>query len=115
MKKSTEKLNRSSEEGTYISGDLIMEGTLNGGDYPVVVDGHFKGDIVASELILREKGVVVGSLKAETVEISGHFSGDLICENLSVLQTGVVEGDVQAGTLSIDLGAEMIGSVSKNS
>ena len=101
------------DEATYIIDGLVMEGALDGGEYPVIIEGHFKGDIIAIKVILREQGTVDGSLKAEIALISGHFNGDLICENLTVTQTGVVEGDVQANALSIDLGAEVIGSISR--
>jgi cytoskeletal protein CcmA (bactofilin family) len=37
----------------------------------------------------------------------------LICESLNVAATGMVEGEVQANALSIDLGAEVIGSISR--
>ena len=90
-----------------------MEGTLLGGEYPIVVDGQFKGNITANEVILREKGTITGSLKAEIVSISGRFNGDLACENLTVTQTGVIDGDVQANALSIDLGAQIMGSISR--
>ena len=36
------------EDSTYILGDLIMEGSLDGGDHPVVIDGQFKGDVIAT-------------------------------------------------------------------
>lgn len=108
-----EQTNSLPEESTYIFGDLIMEGTLDGGDYPVVIDGQFKGDITATEVIIRDQGKVTGTLKAKTATISGNFNGELVCENLIVAATGVVEGEVQANALSIDLGAEVIGSISR--
>ena len=37
----------------------------------------------------------------------------MICESLNVTATGIVEGEVQANALSIDLGAEVIGSISR--
>ena len=90
-----------------------MEGTLEGGEHPVVVDGHFQGNIIANEIILRENGTITGTMKAKIVSISGRFNGDLACETLTVTQTGVIDGDVQANALSIDLGAEIIGSISR--
>lgn len=106
-------MNSLPDEVTYILGGLAMEGSLEGGELPVVVDGQFKGDITAKELILREKGTITGTLKADIVSISGHFNGDVVCENLTVTQTGIVEGDVQANALTIDLGAEVLGSISR--
>ena len=108
-----EQMNSLPDEATYIIDGLVMEGLLNGGVHPVVVEGHFKGEIKAIEVVVREQGTVEGILKAEIASISGHFNGDLVCENLIVTQTGVVQGDVQANNLSIDLGAEVIGSISR--
>jgi cytoskeletal protein CcmA (bactofilin family) len=101
------------EDSTYILGDLIMEGSLDGGDHPVVIDGQFNGDITAIDVIIREQGKVTGAVKAKTAVINGHFNGNLICESLNVTATGIVEGEVQANALSIDLGAEVIGSISR--
>ena len=101
------------EDTTYILGDLIMEGSLDGGDHPVVIDGQFNGDITAIDVIIREQGKVTGTVKAKTAVINGHFNGNLICESLNVTATGIVEGEVQANALSIDLGAEVIGSISR--
>ena len=101
------------EDTTYILGDLIMEGSLDGGDHPVVVDGQFTGDITAIDVIIREQGKVTGVVKAKTTVISGYFNGNLICESLNVAATGIVEGEVQANALSIDLGAQVIGSISR--
>ena len=101
------------DDVTYILGGLSMEGSLEGGEHPVVVDGQFTGDITANEIIIREKGTITGTLKGKIVSISGRFHGDLTCENLTVTQTGMIEGDVQANALSIDLGAEIMGSISR--
>ena len=51
------------DDTTYISGDLIMECSLDGGDHPVVIDGQFNGDITAIDLIIREQGKVTGAVK----------------------------------------------------
>ena len=101
------------DDVTYILGGLTMEGTLEGGEYPVVVDGQFNGNITGNEIILREQGTITGTLKAKIVSISGRFNGELACENLTVTETGVIDGDVQANALSIDLGAEIMGSISR--
>ena len=111
--KTYEQITGLHEDTTYILGDLIMEGSLDGGDFPVVVDGHFKGDITARDVIIREQGKVTGCLNAKTAVINGHFNGNLVCENLNVTATGIVDGDVQTNELSIDLGAEVIGSISR--
>ena len=111
--KPDEKMTSLHEDTTYILGDLIMEGALDGGGYPVVIDGQFNGDITATDVIIREQGKVTGTVKAKTAVINGYFNGNLICESLNVAATGMVEGEVQANALSIDLGAEVIGSISR--
>ena len=108
-----EKMTSLHEDTTYILDDLIMEGTLDGGDHPVVIDGQFNGDITATDVIICEQGKVTGTVKAKTAVINGYFNGNLICESLNVAATGIVEGEVQANALSIDLGAEVIGSISR--
>ena len=108
-----EKITSLHEDTTYILGNLVMEGSLEGGDHPVVIDGQFNGDITAIDVIIREQGTVTGTLNAQTVVINGQFNGNLVCESLNVSATGIVEGEVQANALSIDLGAEVIGSISR--
>ena len=110
---SQSQMNSLPEDVTYILEGLTMEGTLSGGKHPVVVDGQFTGNIDAEELILREKGTITGTVKAKIASISGRFNGDLACENLTVTQTGFIDGDVQTNALSIDLGAEIMGSISR--
>ena len=113
LAKTREQVTNLHEDTTYILGDLIMEGALDGGDHPVVIDGEFNGDITATDVIIREQGKVTGTVKAKTAVINGYFNGNLICESLNVTATGMVEGEVQANALSIDLGAEVIGSISR--
>ena len=113
LAKPYEEITSLHEDSTYILGDLIMEGTLDGGDHPVVVDGQFNGDITAIDVIICEQGKVSGTVKVKTAVINGHFNGNLICESLNVTATGIVEGEVQANALSIDLGAEVMGSISR--
>jgi len=101
------------EDTTYILDGLVMEGSLDGGEFPIVINGKFDGDITASELIISEQGRVTGKIKATNATINGKFNGDIVCDSLTVTATGTVEGDVQADALSIDLGAEVIGSISR--
>ena len=110
---SYEQMKSLHEDSTFIVGDLIMEGSLDGGEHPVVVDGQFKGDITAIDVIILEHGRVTGTVKVKTAIINGQFNGNLICESLNVSATGIVDGEVQANALSIDLGAEVIGSISR--
>ena len=101
------------DEFTHIINGMEIEGVLNGGDLPVLVDGRFTGEIHAEKVTLGEHGMFVGKLFASSVEISGHFNGELVCDSLNVGSTGKIEGSVKADTLSIDLGAEVMGSIGR--
>ena len=101
------------DEFTHISNGMDIEGNLNGGDLPVIMDGRFTGEIHAEKVILGEYGLFVGKLFAAHVEISGQFNGELVCDILNVAATGKIDGSVKADTLSIDMGAEVMGSISR--
>jgi cytoskeletal protein CcmA (bactofilin family) len=93
---------------------MDVDGVLNGGNLPVLVDGKFTGEIYADHITVSEHGVFAGKLFAKHAEIGGVFTGELVCEALNILATGKVDGNVRADSLSIDLGAEVLGSISRN-
>ena len=101
------------DDFTHIINGMDIEGVLDGGDSPVVVDGRFTGEIHAQRVTLGEQGVFFGKLFAAHVEIGGQFNGELVCDTLNVGATGKIDGSVKADTLSIDLGAEVMGSVGR--
>ena len=101
------------DEFTHIINGMDIEGVLHGGDLPVVVDGHFVGEIHADKITLSQHGLFSGQLFARQVEIGGQFNGELVCEILTVTASGKIDGSVKANTLSIDLGAEVMGSISR--
>jgi cytoskeletal protein CcmA (bactofilin family) len=101
------------DEVTYIINGIDVEGVLDGGSSPVVVDGNFIGEITAEQVTLSEHGFFTGKLFATQVEISGRFNGELVCETLNVTATGKIDGSVKVDSLAIDLGAEVMGSISR--
>ena len=101
------------DDCTHIINGMDVEGVLNGGDLPVIVDGCFTGEIHAKSVTLGEYGIFFGKLFAEQVEIVGQFNGELVCDTLNVGATGKIDGSVKADTLSIDLGAEVMGSIGR--
>ena len=101
------------DDFTHIINGMDIEGVLNGGELPVVVDGIFNGEIHAETVTLTEYALFSGKLSATYVEIGGQFNGELICDTLNVAATGKIDGVVKADTLSIDLGAEVTGSISR--
>ena len=101
------------DDFTHIINGMDIEGVLNGGDLGVVIDGRFTGEIHADHVSLGEHGIFFGKLVATHVEIGGQFNGELFCETLNVGATGKIDGSVKADSLSIDLGAEVKGSIGR--
>lgn len=98
---------------THILDGILMQGSLDGGDSPVIVDGRFEGDITATELTLGERGSIDGKAKAVEVTIAGTFKGELECDILTIGATAHVQGNLRTNALSIDTGAEVLGSISR--
>ena len=98
---------------THILDGILMQGSLNGGDNAVIIDGCFEGDIIATELTLGERGSIDGKVKGGTVTIAGIFKGELECDSLTIGATARVEGNLRTNALSIDTGAEVLGSISR--
>ena len=101
------------DAATHILDGILMQGSLDGGDNPVIVDGRIEGDITATELTLREHGSIDGKVNGGAVTIAGTFKGELECDSLTIAATALVEGNVRTNALSIDMGAEVLGSISR--
>ena len=61
------------DDVTHIINGMDIEGVLNGGESPVVVDGIFTGEIHAATVTLTEYALFSGKLSATYVEIGGQF------------------------------------------
>ena len=99
---------------TIIEG-MVMEGKLDAGEAPVLIAGHFTGELNAVEVILDPTGVFNGQMNASRVELSGNFNGKLVTEALAVGATAVIDGDLKSNALTIELGAEVSGTIGRKS
>ena len=99
---------------TIIEG-MVMEGKLDAGEAPVLLAGHFTGELNAVEVILDPSGVFNGQINARRVELSGNFNGKLVTEELTVGSTAVIDGDLKSNALVIELGAEVSGTIGRKS
>ena len=99
---------------TIIEG-MIMEGKLDAGEAPVLIAGHFIGELNANEVIVDPSGVFNGEINAQRVELAGNFNGKLITEVLAVGATAVIDGDLKSNSLTIELGAEVSGTIGRKS
>ena len=99
---------------TIIEG-MVMEGKLDAGEAPVLIAGHFTGELNAVEVILDPTGVFNGQINASRVELSGNFNGKLVTDELTVGSTAVIDGDLKSNALVIELGAEVSGTIGRKS
>ena len=92
-----------------------MEGKLDAGEAPVLIAGNFTGELNAIEVILDPTGVFNGQMNAARVELAGNFNGKLVSEVLAVGSTAVIDGDLKSNSLTIELGAEVSGTIGRTS
>ena len=65
-------------ETTYISEELIMEGTLDSSGSAVVIAGRFKGELRAKDVLLESNSVFDGNLIADKVTLGGLVKEKLL-------------------------------------
>ena len=100
-------------ETTYISEELVMEGTLDSAGSSVVVAGRFKGELRAKDVLLEANSIFDGNLIADQVTLGGLVKGEVAANILNVSSTARIEGNLKTNSLSIDLGAEVAGNISR--
>jgi cytoskeletal protein CcmA (bactofilin family) len=100
-------------EITYISEELVMEGNLDSAGSSVVVAGRFKGELRAKDVLLEANSIFDGNLVADKVTLGGLVKGEVSANTLNVASSAKVEGNLKTNALSIDLGAEVSGSITR--
>lgn len=85
-----------------LSGDLTSSGTVE-------VLGEINGDIVAQTLIVGGEGRVVGTVRAETLEVRGTLEGKASCVSFTLRAAAQVTAEVNYETLVIESGAQVDG------
>ena len=94
----------SSDVITLIGEGFLIEGNI---DSPssTRLDGTVKGNINAkASLIIGEKGVVSGEVRAMEVIVHGKVEGNVYSEKLVIKSGGVINGDVSSKSLVIEDG-----------
>ncbi len=100
-------------ETTYISEELVMEGTLDAAGSSIVLAGRFKGELRAQDVLLEANSIFDGNLIADKVTLGGLVKGEVAANTLNVASTARIEGNLKTNSLSIDLGAEVAGNISR--
>lgn len=79
------------EGGVEFSGAVVIEGTLI-------------GDVRCMSLIVTERGIVDGSIIAETVVVMGEVTGEIFADTLTLKTACTVNGDIFHKHLALEDG-----------
>jgi len=87
------------DEGSEIEGQYTFSGT-------VMLNGRFKGEISTTDmLIIGDKGVINGDIRAGQVLVSGEVVGNVSAgERIELKRTARVFGDVEAPVVVVEEG-----------
>lgn len=87
---------------TKIVGDISSSGVLH-------IDGKVEGDILCEELIIGVKGLVCGSITANSLQIYGVLQGKAKVDSLFIAKTAKLIGDASHASIAIEPGAYIDG------
>ncbi len=96
--------------GTTLKGDVHFSGELQ-------VEGRIEGNIIAeaegaAKVVLAEKGVVKGEIRAPIVVINGTVQGDIYAaKHLELAAKAVVDGNVNYQLIEMVKGAQVNGNL----
>ncbi|MBN9354735.1 MAG: polymer-forming cytoskeletal protein [Hyphomicrobium denitrificans] len=71
---------------------------------PVVIDGTVLGDISCMSLVVGERGIVDGTIKADRVTILGEVSGEIFATHITLKPTSAVAANIFHKHLSVEDG-----------
>ena len=93
--------------GTVINGEVISNGDVR-------VDGTVVGSVSSKgKVVIGSTGNVEGQIVCQNADVSGKISGNIsVAEILSLKATANLIGDIIASKLSIEPGANFMGSCS---
>ena len=89
-------------ENAKLKGDIISEGIVH-------IDGQVEGDISCEELVIGVKGIVVGSVSANNIQLYGVLNGKAAADNLFIAKSAKLIGDATHNTIAIEPGAYVDG------
>ncbi|REK10406.1 MAG: polymer-forming cytoskeletal protein [Acidobacteria bacterium] len=100
---------------TLVAAGSKIEGRISGSSQ-VLVEGIVEGEVnLEDELIIGDKGRVVGDVSARSVRISGTLKGNVSAsEKVELMPSGSIEGDVVAPRVAIAEGGFCKGKIEMN-
>lgn len=98
---------------SIISADMNILGNLVS-DGRVDIDGRIEGNVKASQITIRQEGVVNGDVQADEVQIYGHVNGLVRAKDVHLYSTAHVEGSIMHEVLSMEEGAFVDGKFKRS-
>jgi len=94
---------------SILASDIRITGDLKG-DGEIQIEGRLDGNLAAQSVTVGAAGVVVGSIKADTVVVGGAVEGDIKARDVTLTKTARVQGGLSYGeVLDIERGARYSG------
>ncbi len=97
---------------TILAHDLKINGEISGSGL-IEIEGAVKGTINGNSVIVREGGIVEGTIIAESLNIKGKFEGNIKAKNISIEGKATVMGEIEYSSLSVEDGACVDGQFKK--
>ena len=93
------------DNGTSFEGTIRLTGLAR-------LDGEFRGEIHADELVIGQSGRVNAKLSVRRLVVHGSVSGEIAAkERVEVGPTGSIEGSMNTPKLKVDEGARINGKI----
>jgi cytoskeletal protein CcmA (bactofilin family) len=82
---------------------VVIEGSIS---FPgtIIVDGKILGDVCCGSILIRERGMIEGSVRAEEVTVMGEISGEVFANNLTLKTACSVIGEIFHRELTLENG-----------
>lgn len=102
-RKNNEKLESFIGANSSFKGDIKTKGTIR-------IDGSVEGNIESDWLIIGEKGILTGDVRANGVIVGGKIEGMVTArEIIEIKGKGEITGDINTPKLSVSEGAILNG------
>lgn len=97
---------------TILSQDLRVEGEISSTGL-IEIEGHVNGTIKGNIVVLREGGIIEGTVIAENLNIKGKFEGSIKAKQITISKNADVIGNIEYEALSVEDGASIDGQFKK--
>lgn len=71
---------------------------------PMVITGTVVGDVTCTSLVITERGIVHGSIRADDATILGEVNGEIYATTLTLKTASSVTGDIYHKQLTLEDG-----------